>query len=109
MQPQTLQIAVFLLYIDAAFLVIYGAFASLFGMALIAGSVGAGFGVANERKWGYGLAVAIAGLGLLPYALLLLRGGNVLSAPVIGLMFAVAKFALLIHPQSRAYQRIWFK
>jgi len=23
--------------------------------------------------------------------------------------FAVAKFALLVHPQSRSYQRIWFK
>lgn len=109
MQPQTLQIAVFLLYIDAAFLLLYGAFASVIGLALISGSVGAGYGVANERRWGYGLAIAIAVLGLLPYGLLLLRGGNLFGSPVLGLMFAAAKFALLVHPQSRNYQRIWFK
>ena len=48
-QPQTLQIAVFLLYIHAVFGVLFGAFASLIGLALIAGSAGAGYGIANER------------------------------------------------------------
>lgn len=106
--PQTLQIAVFLLYIDAVFIVLYGGLASLFGIALIAGSVAAGFGISNELKWGYGLGIAMA---ILPFVLNVARNGiaGVLGGDLIGLMFQVALVALLLHPQSREYQRIWFK
>ena len=31
------------------------------------------------------------------------------SGSLLGLMFAIALIALLLHPQSRDYQRIWFK
>jgi hypothetical protein len=34
--------------------------------------------------------------------------GAVLSRDPIGLMFEIALIALLLHPQSRDYQRIWF-
>jgi len=105
-QPQTLQVAVFLLYINAFFSLIYGGLGSPFSIAVIAGSVGAGFGIANERKWGYGLGIAMA---VLPFALRLLAGEGLLGASIVNLMFEVALVALLLHPQSRDYQRIWFK
>ena len=101
-QPQTLQIAVFLLYIG-------GAFDLLRGLLLIAvGSAAAGFGIANEKKWGYGLGLAVA---LLPFVFLLLGNnvGLIVRYDPIGLMFDIALVALLAHPQSREYQRIWFK
>ena len=112
-QPQTLQIAVFLRYIDAVFGLLFGAFTSPVGLLIVAGSAAAGFGIANERRWGYLVAVAIAVLGLLPYVWLLFRDTGdffdlMFSLGAINLMFAVALLALLLHPQSREYQRIWF-
>ncbi len=108
-QPQTLQIAVFLLYINAAFTVFdmlrYGYF-PLIGLGLVAGGVAAGFGIANERKWGYGLGIAMA---FLPFAIRFYYGGNPLGGNILSLMFEIALVALLLHPQSRDYQRIWFK
>jgi len=102
-QPQTLQIAVFLLYFNAVWWALLGGLFVPLGLLIIAGSAGAGFGVANERKWGYGLGVAMA---LLPFALLITRQATV---GLIGLLFDIALVALLLHPQSRDYQRIWFK
>ena len=106
-QPQTLQIAMFLLYTNAAFallnLVLYGYIltevARLFGVI-------AAYGIANERKWAYGLGIGVAAL---PLVLRFLVSGNPLSGNVLGLMFEIALIALLLHPQSRDYQRIWFK
>ena len=104
-QPQTLQIAVFLLYINAAFILIRGGFLSLFGLAFIIGGVAAGFGIANEKRWGYGLGLAMA---FVPFVIRLAFGGSLLGAGLISLMFDIALVALLLHPQSREYQRIWF-
>jgi hypothetical protein len=108
-QPQTLVIAVLLLYIDAAFDVLAllggGGRVPLLFLALMVGKVAAGFGISNERKWGYYLGVAIAVLALLPFLLF----GGLSGAAIIPLMFAIARLALLLHPQSREYQRIWFK
>jgi hypothetical protein len=105
-QPQTLQIAVFLLYINAFFSLLYGGLGSPYGLAIIAGSVAAGFGIANERKWGYGLGIAMA---ILPFGLRLMWGQSLFGASIVNLMFEIALVALLLHPQSRDYQRIWFK
>ncbi len=107
-QPQTLQIAVFLLYINAAFTVLFGGFLSTIGLAFIIGGVAAGFGIANERRWGYGLGLAMA---FFPFVLRLSFGGlgAVLGTDLINLAFEIALVALLLHPQSRDYQRIWFK
>src|SRR5438309_2962391 len=63
-QPQTLQIAVFLLYAQAALLLLFGGFLSLLGLALVAGGIGSGYGIANEKKWGYRLGLVMA---LLPF------------------------------------------
>ena len=63
--------------------------------------------MANGKKWGYGLALGVAVLRLV-----VLLGGSsidvVLRVHTIELMFAVALLALLLHPQSREYQKIWF-
>ena len=104
-QPQTLQIAVILLYINAVFTLIGGGVFSAFGILLIAGGVGAGFGIANERRWGYGLGLLMA---FLPFIIRLAYGASLLGYSVINLMFEIALVALLLHPQSRDYQRIWF-
>jgi hypothetical protein len=107
-QPQTLQFAVFLLYAQAVLLLLFGAFINPIGLALIAGGIGAGYGIANEQKWGYGLALVVA---LSPFVLRVVFDGiaSVFSAPLIELMFEVALVVLLLHPQSRDYERIWFK
>jgi hypothetical protein len=108
-QPQTLQIATFLLYLDAALLVLRGAaFASGLGLMLAAGSVGGAYGMANNRKWGYGLSVGVALFGLVYPFLLGVTLSNMVRFATVELLLAVALVALLVHPQSREYQRIWF-
>jgi hypothetical protein len=111
-QPQTLQIAVFLLYIDAVFGVLFGAVVNPIGLLLVVGAVVGGFGIANEKKWGYWVAVATAAANLALFVPLILGDG--LSAIfdiglLINLVFPVALFALLLHPMSRDYQRVWFR
>ncbi|HET6795272.1 MAG TPA: hypothetical protein VFH45_12545 [Acidimicrobiales bacterium] len=107
-QPQTLQIAVLLLYLNAAFLLIQvfsaGGLTRL-GLLLFVGQAAGAFGIANERKWGYMLAVVMACLPLL----LLIRSPLSIGGDLLTVMFEVALVALLLHPQSRSYQRIWFK
>ena len=108
-QPQTLLIAVYLLYFRAGFLLfamlISGVFPILY-LALVVGGAAAGYGIANERKWGYGLGIAMA---VLPFVLRFYYSGTPLSSDLIRLMLDIALVALLLHPQSRDYQRIWFK
>ena len=109
-QPQTLLIAVYLLYFQAAFLLfallVNGTFPPLF-VAIVVGQFAAGYGIANEFKWGYALGI---GMAVLPFALRFFASGNPLaSADLLNLMFEIALVALLLHPLSRDYQRIWFK
>jgi hypothetical protein len=103
-QPQTLQIAVFLLYIDAVLALLRGGGLYLISFLLIAGGIAAGFGIANEKRWGYGLGLVMAGM---PFALRLLFSQD-FRLGLINLIFDIALVALLLHPQSRDYQRIWF-
>jgi hypothetical protein len=106
-QPQTLQIAVFLLYLNAVFTALFALGAVT--LLLVAAGVGAGWGIANERRWAYLLGV---GVSVVPFALPLLYGfgvGDILRyAFTISGLFDIALVALLLHPQSRDYQRIWF-
>jgi hypothetical protein len=107
-QPQTLYIAVMLLYLNAAFSVLsllLGAFSPIL-LLLIVGQVGAGYGIANEKKWGYALGL---GMAFLPFVVALIFFHNPFVGDLITLMFEIALVALLLHPQSREYQRIWFK
>ena len=115
-QPQTLVIAVFLLYINAAFALLdvlrAGSLIRGFGIGMvyyavrIGGGILGGYGIANERKWGYilGLVAAFA-----PFALFWYLTGNPFFGDIITLMLEIALVALLLHPQSREYQKVWFK
>ena len=108
--PQTLQIAVVLFYIRAVFSLI--TFAPLLLMAGIAGGL-AGVGIASEKRWGYVLGLVVAAFPLVITILGLFawgvpRGNDFLFF-LLSIAFDVALFAALVHPQSREYQRIWFK
>ncbi len=106
-QPQTLQIAVFLLYANALFGVIFQAPFALFGilgfLVIVAYAAG-GFGIANDQNWGYGLALAVAALVMVASIFVF----GLAPRSLVNLVFDVALLALLLHPQSRSYQQIWF-
>jgi len=106
-QPQTLQIAVFLLYAQAVVTLLFGGFLLLLLVAKVAG-IPAGYGIANERKWAYGLGLVVA---FSPFVVRIAYDGvnRVFSTDLLSLMFEVALVLLLLHPQSREYERIWFK
>ena len=107
-QPQTLQIAVILLYVNAVFLALFGYLGAVFplGLILIVGQATGAYGIANEHKWGYVLGVSMAAL---PLVLIFATGGLIFGGFLLGIMLQVALLALLLHPLSRQYQRIWFK
>jgi hypothetical protein len=109
-QPQTLYGATILCYIDAVFGLIFGVVATspLLGLVTILALAAGGFGIANEKKWGYAVAVGAAVLQL--GMLLVIFGFDVLGFPTImTLMFDALLVGLLVHPMSRDYQRIWFR
>ena len=108
-QPQPLYMANMLLYVNAVFWLL-----SLFTggglfVILALGAVFAGLGIANEKKAGYWGAVVVAVLNFLALVLVLLVGGLGNIFLFINILFAAALLALLLHPLSRSYQRIWFK
>jgi hypothetical protein len=102
-QPQTLQIATMLLYLNGVIGLVFGGFASALGFLVLAASIGGAFGMANSKKWGYVLAVVAA---IMPLVFTIANGLG--GADVINLMFEIALVALLLHPMSRNYQKIWF-
>jgi hypothetical protein len=108
-QPQTMQIAVILLYIDAVLLLIQGGLLAPLYAVLILTMAGGAFGIANEKKWGYALGLFGAGFNLALPFFFGITITDYLKYDPIGLMFSVALVALLVHPMSRDYQRIWFK
>jgi hypothetical protein len=107
--PQTLQSAVVLAYLNAGFALFFFLLeASRTPSSLLLIFLGlACYGVANEKRMAYRAAVVIAGLYLLSALALFFyyfQFGTILMLLLGGVMFA-----LLIHPQSREYERIWFK
>ena len=103
-QPQTLMMATVIMYINAVFGIIYGQeFFFPIGTLLVLGPVAAGLGIANEKKWGYWLGV---GLTILQVAFLVLYFS---FGAIISLLFYGALLALLLHPQSRSYRKVWFR
>jgi len=103
--PQTLQIAIVLEYLNAAFTLIGLAFGgmSITLILMLAEGVSA-FGIANERRWGYITGVVAAILYLMLIVAIIPETGIIFN-----LIFSVALVALLLHPHSRDYQRLWFK
>ena len=105
-QPQTLQLASLLQYFNAAIALLFvliGAYPAWFLLLVAEGP--AAFGVANDRRWGYYLAVGASVLYLLVSLVAMLSGQG---ASILTLIFSVALVALLLHPMSRSYQRIWY-
>src|SRR6185436_15839301 len=107
--PQTLVLGQLLCYVTAFLGVIDGVVASSRGVALliIFGLFLGGLGIANERKWGYYLAVGASGLHVAMYVVIF-KGDVFVFQVLIGFIFAIALFALLVHPQSRSHQKVWF-
>ena len=107
-QPQTLMSATILLYINAVLGLIGGELWSLWygvpiGAVLVLGQGAAGLGIANEKKWGYWLGVSLTAFWV---AFLIHYFSFVF---IISLLFYIALLALLLHPQSRAYRKVWFR
>jgi len=106
-QPPTLQRAVLLGYIYAV-LGLFTIFSGLNPVLLVGLAVGVGgYGIANDKKWGYITAVVGSFLNLL-LCLNWLRYAFGLF-PLVNTAVAVVLMVLLLHPQSREYQRIWFR
>lgn len=119
-QPQTLQIAVILEYLNAGLAILF----LLLGMEaiiptllliaetllLVAEGVGA-TGIANENRWGYNLSIGASAAYLaltLIFGVLFGGGLNILGLNILGLIMSVALVALLLHPMSRSYQQVYF-
>ena len=127
-QPQTLQIATWLLYISGVFMLIdIGNTGSWVWFAKERYSIGlfvvivlvachalGGLLMANDRKIGYWLAL-VAALSPFLVRLWVLRGTNattmdrITGGNILSFIFEVALVALLLHPTSREHQRVWYK
>lgn len=117
--PQTLYVAQFLLYFDAfwALLALFGPLGP-FGLISLGAYLYGAYGIANEQKRGYQVAVVAAflpltlrtiaavlvGDGLIGDLGYILTAGNILNV-----IFEYALIALLLHPMSREHQKIWFR
>ena len=129
LQPQTMQIATWLLYLNGFFALISfmdqrdwigyarvdkGALGSLVGIIVLASFIGGGFLMANDRKIGYKLALvaAFSPFVLRIWILWSYSGFTALDKitgkDTIGFIFEAALCALLLHPQSREHQRVWY-
>ena len=135
--PQTLQTALILLYLRAAFDLLDmpgdtgraalaraikgGLQGNLVWLVIIALQVGAGYLIANERKLGYRLGL-VAALSPFLFNLWLtwdVSGFNIIEKLCLGdigsfgtmlwLLFRVALIALLLHPMRKDEQRIAFR
>ena len=112
-QPQPLQIAVILSYINAVLALLLLLQADVIGVVGLAQGLAA-YAIANGRRWGYRLGVVLAVLVALltvlsAVSVLSLAGAGGLGLNgILQLAFAIALVALLLHPQSRSYQRLWF-
>jgi hypothetical protein len=127
MQPQTLQIATWLLYFSGFFALVElvdgggvlqyfrsrYAFGFVLGLAVVAAHVLGGFLMANERRLGWQVGVAAA---VSPFVLTFVAYSQLgapwryrlFGASLLSFAMDVALLALLLHRQSREHQRIWY-
>lgn len=127
MQPQTLQIATWLLYINGFFALVElvdgggvlhyfkerYAFGFFLGLAIVSTYIVGGFLMANERKAGWKISViAAASPFVLTYIAYSQIGASlryrIFGGSLLSFAFDAALLALLVHPQSREHQRIWY-
>ena len=117
--PQTLYIAQFLLYLDAFWMLLgalTGSGLGLLGILALAAYVYGAYGIANEKKLGYQIAVVASFIPLALRFLQLITGVNgadvsyvLFSTSILNGRFEYALIALLLHPMSREHQKIWFR
>ena len=124
-----MQIATWLLYLNGFFAFISfvdqrdwigyarvdkGALGSLVGIVVLASFIGGGVLMANDRKIGYKLALiaAFSPFALRIWILWSYSGFTALDKitgkDTFGFIFEAALCALLLHPQSREHQRVWY-
>jgi glucan phosphoethanolaminetransferase (alkaline phosphatase superfamily) len=109
-QPQTLYFANILIYFDAAWWLLYLLVGTLTWFTILAlPAVFAGLGIANEKKAGYWGACVVAVLNMLLLIDWFVAAHGQSLGIIVSLIFGGALLALLLHPMSRSYQRIWFK
>jgi hypothetical protein len=108
-QPQTLVMGTMLCYLQSVFGFLFGviSWSVLLALLALAALAAGGYGIANDKRWGYGLAV---GAAILQIVLVIGVAFDVgFDLPILlSLLFDGALVALLLHPESREYQRIWF-
>ena len=81
-------------------------------LALTVAGVGAGLGIASEKRWGYYLAAATSAVWLYPPLRIVLSEGITAVFNFELIVYSIwpgVLLILLMHPQSREYQRIWFQ
>lgn len=118
-------ISQWLLYFNAFWAVLAvltgGVLGSALGAVLLIASLGANvygaYGIANELKRGYQVAVVAAFLPFIVRIIVVLQVGAsftsnlgfiLVPGDIINAIFVYALIGLLLHPQSREHQRIWF-
>lgn len=133
MLPQTLAIALWLLYIDGAFVIVdfidmrseigilraSGGVFSLFALVSCLAYLAGGFLMANSKLLGWYIAVFASVSPLLCRFLAAQRLSEVgydttlrtrlMGSNSIGFLFEAALVALLLHPMSRVHARRWFR
>ncbi len=130
MLPQTLSIALWLLYLDGFFAVVkyldrtdiygwwrfYGGIGGVLSPIAVLSYIAGGFLIANGKRLGWYVAVGASLSPLLLRLLLKFTVDDLLSwqwvltqGSLMSTIFEVALFALLVHPISRSYVKIWLR
>lgn len=130
MLPQTLQIALWLLYIDGVFALLgyLDGARDIFGWSRLLGGAGgivaplavaahplAGVLLANGRRLGWQLGLFAASSPFILRALISLRSNGlgltwiVTQDDLIGFVFEAALVVLLLHPMSRSHASRWLR
>ena len=88
---------------------ILGSFAGrIFPLLLLVALVGGGLGIANEKKYGFRLALSAAIYSVVATLWIGTQYSVELLGFLLRLMFDIVLLVLLLHPQSKEYRRIWF-
>ena len=86
---------------------------NLLAIVFVVGSAGAAYLIANEKRVGWRLGVVVAAAPLVATVIVLTIGypnrAGLTDVLDIGFLFDVALLALLLHKQTRDYEKIWFK
>lgn len=106
-QPPTLQGAVLFAYLNAVLALLstlaLGASPLVYVFVLLAV---AALGIANDKRIAYWAGLVLSFVYVLGDLVLLVDGGG--AGGVLNLLFAGVLVVLLLHPDSRHYQRTWF-